>query len=107
MRNTAEKEELFWELAEPFLVAGRAERSTMMGFPCLRRAGGFFASLERATGSLIVKLSADRVGELVESGAGEPFAPAGRVFREWVCVPDPDRGTWSALLNEAWAHAGG
>lgn len=99
--------ELFWELAELFLATGRAERSTMMGFPCLRRAGAFFASLERTTGSLIVKLPADRVEALVEAGTGEPFAPAGRVFREWVSVPEPQPETWSSLLEEAWGHAGG
>jgi hypothetical protein len=100
------KQELFWELAEPFLATGRADRSTMMGFPCLRRDGSFFASLDRATGNLIVKLPAARVGELVAARSGEPFAPAGRVFREWVSLSEPDRETWSLLLEEAWGHAG-
>ena len=38
-----EKTALFWELAQPFIDNG-AERSTMMGFPCVRtEAGEFFA----------------------------------------------------------------
>jgi hypothetical protein len=36
---------------------------------------------------------------------GEPFAPAGRVFREWVAVPRPDRRRWRAMLAEAKAFA--
>ena len=29
-------------------------------------------------------------GELIADGTGEPFAPSGRVFREWVTIPEPD-----------------
>ena len=51
-------------------------------------------------GGLVVKLARDRVDELVASGVGRPFAPAGRTFREWVSVPDPDPDVWRALLIE-------
>jgi hypothetical protein len=76
-------------------------RSTMMGYPCLRMNGGFFACVERTTGNLVVKLPADRVNDLVSSGLGIPFAPGGRVFREWVALPIPDEEEWTALLDEA------
>lgn len=95
------KTRLFWQLAERLLVEGRAERGTMMGFPCLRAGGAFFASLERGTGDLVVKLPAGRVAELVAGGTGIPFAPAGRVFREWVASPRADAEAWAALLEEA------
>lgn len=95
------KTRLFWQLAERLLVEGRAERGTMMGFPCLRAGGAFFASLERGTGDLVVKLPAGRVAELVAAGEGIPFAPAGRVFREWVASPLADAQAWAALLEEA------
>jgi hypothetical protein len=36
-----------------------------MVFPCLGVAGAFFASCDHRTGDLIVKLSRDRVQELV------------------------------------------
>jgi len=77
----------------------------MMGFPCLRRDGRFFASLDPKTEVLIVKLPADRVAALVRAGDGEPFAPNGRIFREWVAVPRPERRRWSTLLEEAWEFA--
>jgi len=93
---------LFWELAEP-LMANGAERSTMMGHPCLRVHGDFFASLERNTGHLIVKLPADRVNEMIDAGQAEPFAPAGRRFKEWALIPDRDETKWEQLLADAIA----
>jgi hypothetical protein len=100
-------QELFWALVEPLYADPAVRRSTMMGLPCVRLDGRFFASLDRLTGALLVKLPAERVTALVAAGEGEPFAPAGRVFREWVAVPRPDREGWSALLAEARNHAGG
>jgi hypothetical protein len=94
-------EELFWDLATPLLADGAVARSTMMGFPCLRLHGRFFASVDRTTQALLVKLPADRVAALVASGEGELFAPAGRVFREWVAVPGADRRRWRSLLAQA------
>ncbi|MDY7091268.1 MAG: hypothetical protein SYR96_40095, partial [Actinomycetota bacterium] len=83
-------EQLFWELVEPLYADPAVQRSTMMGLPCVRLDGRFFASLDRRTGALLVKLPADRVAQLITAGDGEAFAPAGRVFREWVAVPQPD-----------------
>jgi uncharacterized protein (TIGR02453 family) len=100
-------EELFWELVEPLYADPAVRRSTMMGLPCVRLQGRFFASLDRGSGALLVKLPAERVAQLVSAGRGEPFAPAGRVFREWVAVPRPDRRRWRSLLAEARDHAAG
>jgi uncharacterized protein (TIGR02453 family) len=100
-------EELFWELVEPMYADAAVRRSTMMGLPCVRLHGRFFASLDRRSGALLVKLPAERVADLVAAGHGEPFAPAGRVFREWVAVPRPDRRRWRSLLAEARNHAAG
>jgi hypothetical protein len=100
-------EELFWDLAGPLLADPAVQRSTMMGLPCLRFDGRFFASLDRRSGALLVKLPARRVAELIAAGPGEPFAPAGRPFREWLAVPTPDRRRWQALLGEAGALAAG
>jgi hypothetical protein len=36
-----------------------------------------------------------------EDGDGEPFAPAGRVFREWVAITTIDRNLWQSVLAEA------
>ncbi|WP_194905915.1 hypothetical protein [Catenulispora rubra] len=89
-------------LANPDVTTG-----TMMGFPCLRRAGAFFASCDHRTGDLIVRLPRDRVEELITAGVGKPFAPAGRTFREWVLIDDRDEIHWAELIDEARVFAGG
>ncbi len=99
-------EELFWDIAEPMYADPSVSRSTLMGFPCVRVNGEFFAMPGR-DGQLVVKLPAKRVTELVESGSGQPFAPAGRVFREWVAVEDPDEDAWRGYLQEAKAFVSG
>lgn len=78
--------------------------STMMGLPCLRLSGAFFAAWDRRTGDLLVKLPAARVTDLVDAGRARPFAPAGRRFREWAAVPPDDPEAWVALLDEALGH---
>ena len=99
------KEQLFWALADRLLGEPSVTRSTMMGFPCLRFDGRFFASIDRDSKDLVVKLPAGRVEGLIASGQGTVFAPNHRVFREWVAVPLPDRDLWAALLDEAMAYA--
>jgi hypothetical protein len=75
----------------------------MLGLPGLRVDGAFFASFDRRTGDLLVKLPEARVDDLVESGDARPFAPAGRRFREWAAI-DPSRcPSWEPLLDEALA----
>ncbi len=75
----------------------------MMGFPCMRINGDFFASANHKTGDLIVKLPKQRVAELIEAKHGEAFAPAGRTFKEWVSIPSRDPVQWRALAEEALA----
>jgi hypothetical protein len=109
--DTGGNEARFWALAEPLLARPDVTRSTMMGLPCLRRAGAFFACYDRRTGHLVVKLSETRVTELIDAGRALPFAPAGRGFRRWAAVPpadsdteadtDADADAWAALLGEA------
>jgi len=101
------KNELFWTLAEPLLARPQVTRGTMMGFPCLRVDGGFFASLDHKNADLIVKLPRERVMNLIEDGDGLPFAPAGRTFREWIRVPTPDADAWRALMAESMTFVAG
>ena len=97
--------DIYEDLVESLCERPDVDRGTMMGFPCLRVNGAFFASSERTTHDLIVKLPKDRVDELVESRVGASFAPNGRVFKEWVLVSEPDRQLWFDLVEEALAFA--
>ncbi|MFK8022786.1 MAG: hypothetical protein AB8G26_02375 [Ilumatobacter sp.] len=91
----------FWELADPHLASGRLVEGTMMGHQCLRTAStnGFVATVTRSSGDIVIKLPRRHVVELVESGRGRPFAPAGKVFREWVALGDVDDDTFESLLE--------
>jgi hypothetical protein len=93
--------DLYDQLTDDLLYDPAIGRATMMGHPCLRLAGRFLASYDDKTGCLVVKLPRQRVADLVENGQGQPFAPAGKVFREWVAIPAADRGRWQTLLAEA------
>ena len=93
--------DLFDELTDDLLYDPAIGRATMMGYPCVRLAGKFLASYDDQAGCLVVKLPRERVAELVEAGDGDPFAPAGKVFREWVSIPATDRVLWQTLLAEA------
>ena len=98
---TEQPTDFFWEVGTAALTHGDVATGTMMGFPCLRVSGAFFASCDHRTGDLIVKLPRWRVEQLIERGAGQPFAPAGRTFREWVLIDDRDQARWAELIDEA------
>lgn len=68
--QTMNGEELFWDLVEPLFADPAVQRSTMMGLPCVRLEGRFFASLDRRTGALLVKLPPDRVQRVIGDGHG-------------------------------------
>jgi len=93
--------DLYDELTDDLLYDPAIGRATMMGYPCVRLAGRFLACFDDKAACLVVKLPRERVTELVENGHGEPFAPAGKVFREWVLIPTVDRELWRTLLGEA------
>jgi hypothetical protein len=93
--------DLYDELTDDLLYDPAIGRATMMGYPCVRLAGRFVASYDDKTGCLVVKLPRERVLRLIETGRGDPFAPAGKVFGEWVAIPSADRDLWKSLLAEA------
>lgn len=97
--------ELYEELTDDLLYDPAIGRATMMGLPCVRLAGRFLASYDDKARCLVVKLPSDRVSELVQAGTGDPFAPAGKVFREWVAIPGADRDLWRTVLAEAVTFA--
>lgn len=98
---------LLWELAAELQAADdRVTEGTIMGSPCLRVGKEFLAMNHHKRDGLVVKLPAVRVSELIEAGEGESFAPAGKVFKEWLAVTDVDEARWRELLNEGLAFVG-
>lgn len=97
-------ESVFWELIDELqLEDPRIEEGTIMGGRCARVAGEFLGLVEFKGSGLVVKLPRERVQQLIDEGIGQPFAPAGKVFKEWVSVPARDRRRWRALLREGVA----
>jgi hypothetical protein len=98
---------LFWKLAVELMRRDRRiVESTIMNGRCLRVGAEFLALCDYKGSGLVVKLPKERVAELVAAGWGRPFAPAGRVFGEWLSVPKPDRKRWLALLREGIDYVG-
>jgi hypothetical protein len=101
MTNPMDADALFWELAaelqaeDPRIVEG-----TIMNGRCLRVGEEFLALADFKGSGMVVKLPRTRVEDLVAAGLGKPFAPAGRVFKEWVSIPDLEPTLWRALLRE-------
>jgi hypothetical protein len=94
-------ETLFWELIDELRANDpRVEEGTIMGGRCARVCGEFLALVDFKGSCLVVKLPRERVDALIANGAGEPFAPAGKVFGEWISIPHRDRRRWRALLRE-------
>lgn len=101
-------DELFWDVAAELMREDtRVEEGTIMKGRCLRARGEFVALPDFKGSGLVVKLDRKRVEELLEAGVGESFAPAGRVFKEWVSIPLQDRELWARLMRESVARAVG
>jgi hypothetical protein len=90
-----------WEIAQELITDRHVTRSTMMGLPCLRWHGQFFACLDRRSGDLVVKLAEARVNQLVAAGEAGPFAPAGRRFKQWAAISVARKHLWIGYLTEA------
>ena len=98
---------LFWSLADELRRDDpRVVEGTIMNGRCLRVGREFLALVDCKDAGLVVKLPTPRVAELIAAGQGRPFAPAGKMFAEWVSVPKPDRQLWRMLLCEGVAYVG-
>lgn len=70
----------------------------------LKYRGKIFAMLVR--GSLVLKLPADRVTELIAAGEGVAFdANKGTAMREWFSLAPDSAADWRSLATEALTFA--
>ena len=84
-RTPNHAESLFWDLIDELREHDeRVEEGTIMGGRCARVSGEFLGLVDYKGSGMVVKLPRNRVDELITQGIGQPFAPAGKVFREWV-----------------------
>ncbi len=81
--------------------------STMMGTPCLRYKKDFIAMMFDKADALIIKVSADRVNELIDDGVGLEFNFTKKKFKNWVLIPLEFQDDYDTYIVEALEFAKG
>lgn len=81
------------------------ELSTMMKSPCLRYKGIFLAMMFEREDCLIIKVSPERVNELINDGKGMEFNFTKKRFKEWVLIPLKFKEEYESFLHEALDYA--
>ncbi|MBL4741047.1 MAG: hypothetical protein JKY12_08620 [Sneathiella sp.] len=87
------------------LLEDDVEESTMMKTPCLRYKGNFLAMMFDKEDALIVKVSPERVNELISMGKGRIFNFTKKRFKEWVLIPLDFQDDYETYINEALIYA--
>ena len=81
------------------------EQSTMMKTPCLRYRGGFMTMMLEKEDALIIKVSAERVAQIIMEGKGREFSFTKKRFKEWVLIPLDYKDDYEAYIYEALIFA--
>jgi TfoX/Sxy family transcriptional regulator of competence genes len=93
-------DELFDRIAQRILAEDTSvELDRIFRSTGLKRGGKLFAFVSR--GDLVVKISRERVAELVGSGEGRPFESGRRVMKEWVRLSPVDEARCAGYVAEA------
>ncbi|HBR97504.1 MAG TPA: hypothetical protein DD979_09010 [Gammaproteobacteria bacterium] len=79
--------------------------STMMNSPCLRYHDAFIAMRFEKEDALIIKVSSERVQDLIAEGTGRPFNFTKKTFKEWVLIPPAYEADYENYIREAIAYA--
>ena len=87
------------------LMEDGVEESTMMKSPCLRYKGQFLAMMFDKEEALIIKVSPERVNDLISSGKGMEFNFTKKRFKEWVLIPLAFQDDYEAYIREALSYA--
>ena len=89
-------------LQSPGVTVGSKKKG--FGSSALQINNKIFAMLS-SKGEFVVKLSKQRVDELIASGQGERFDPGhGRLMKEWLVVNSTAEANWLALAREAMRY---
>ncbi len=100
------KTDRFDSITEAFRDHAGVEPARMFGSNGLKVNGKVFAMTVK--GSLVVKLSKERVDELVGDKQGNYFDPGhGRLMKQWISLPDSSAIDWLTLSEEARSFVSG
>jgi TfoX/Sxy family transcriptional regulator of competence genes len=91
---------IFDPIAQSLCALPDVDMGRMFGTEGVRVRGKVFAFVVH-NGSLVVKLSEERVGELAAEGVAAPMVMRGRPLREWAEVPITSAAAWKPLIDEA------
>jgi|SRR5580658_8270545 hypothetical protein len=107
-RAPVTSEERYGQLVKAFLQNPKVtQEGRGFGSSALKVGGKMFATLS-SQGFLVVKLSRQRVDQLVAAGVGRPFEPGpGRVMKEWLEVRSTSGQNWTTLAKEAMSFVSG
>ena len=87
------------------LMEDGVEESTMMKTPCLRYKDHFLAMMFEREDALIIKVSPDRVNDLISTGKGMEFNFTKKRFKEWVLIPLEFQDEYESYIREALFYA--
>jgi len=87
------------------LLEEGVEQSTMMKTPCLRYKGNFMAMMFEKEDCLIVKVSPERVNEIIVEGNGNEFNFTKKRFKEWVLIPLEFEDKFESYIYESLKYA--
>jgi hypothetical protein len=93
------------EIVEKLLEEEGVEESTMMKTLRLRYEGDFIAMMFEREAALIIKVSPQRVDELVADGRGLEFKFTKKRFKEWVLIPLEYEDEYESFIYESLAYA--
>ena len=95
------------QAVENILREDGVERSTMMKTPCVRYKGAFMAMMFEKEEALIIKVSPERVDEIIAEGKGTEFNFTRKRFKEWVLIPLEFENDYESFIYEALQYVRG
>lgn len=93
------------DVVDKILQEDGVEQSTLMKTPCLRFEGNFIAMMFEKEDALIIKVSPERVNELIDEGIGMEFNFTKKKFKEWVLIPLEYEDEFESYIYEALAYS--